>query len=239
MSAASEQQFVVNWLEANEECAVSLVGKWLLGHPQRAKTLLDRARPQTATTTGANDTSGYVGAAGDVMASLSVDEEAEKLMKHFGTVPNQQHRAKAGDLRSLDKHSLFMELLRDVISPNFDVNSLSHKILVNVMLLVNADRSSLFLADENGQVLVSRLFDVMENSTVEDAIHAESEAIKIPFGVGIAGNVAATGQAINLENAYNVRYFYEVPATVIWEYVAVYAQALWILWHAPNEYCQY
>lgn len=235
MSATSEQQFVVNWLEANEECAVSLVGKWLLGHPQRAKTLLDRVRPQTANATGANESSGYAGAAGDVMASLSVDEEAEKLMKHFGTTPDQQHRAKAGDLRSQDKHGLFMELLRDVISPNFDVNSLSHKILVNVMLLVNADRSSLFLADENGQVLVSRLFDVMENSTVEDAIHAESEAIKIPFGVGIAGNVATTGQAINLENAYNVRcllYFYEVPTTVIQGHMPVYTQTLWILCHA-------
>ena len=119
----------------------------------------------------------------DVMGSLNVDEEAEKLWKHF-KIPNQPKR-KPQELLKMDKHSLFMELLRDVVAPNFDVNTLSHKILVNVMLLVNADRSSLFLADEGQKMLVSRLFDVTIESSVEDAIHEESEAIKIPFGKGL------------------------------------------------------
>ena len=102
-----------------------------------------------------------------------------------------------------------MELLRDVVSPDFDVNSLSHKILVNVILLTNADRSSLFLVEgpEDNPVLVSRLFDVMENSTVESALHEEVDAIKMPAGVGIAGYVAQTGEALNLEDAYEVRRF--------------------------------
>lgn len=99
-----------------------------------------------------------------------------------------------------------MELLRHVVSPDFDVNSISHKILVNVLLLTNADRSSLFLAEgcSNNPILVSRLFDVTEDSTVESAIHDETEAIKIPVGVGIVGAVASTGEKINLKDAYQV-----------------------------------
>ena len=99
-----------------------------------------------------------------------------------------------------------MELLADVVSPNFDVNHLSHKILANVLVLINGDRSSLFLVEgtEEQPVLVSRLFDVMEYTSVEDAIHDENEALKIPFGVGIIGYSAQHGVTINLENAYEV-----------------------------------
>lgn len=99
-----------------------------------------------------------------------------------------------------------MELLRDVVSPDFNVNSISHKILVNVLLLTNADRSSLFLTEgcSKKPILVSRLFDVTEDSTVESAIHDETEAIKIPIGFGIVGTVASTGERINLKDAYQV-----------------------------------
>ena len=192
---AAEQLSVENWLESNENDAVNTVGRWLLRHPSCAKTLLDRAIPQKSCES-----------ISDVMGSLNVDEEAEKLWKHF-KIPNQPKR-KPQELLKMDKHSLFMELLRDVVAPNFDVNTLSHKILVNVMLLVNADRSSLFLADEGQKMLVSRLFDVTIESSVKDAMHEESEAIKIPFGKGIAGHVAATGKAINIPDAYQVCCFY-------------------------------
>ena len=84
------------------------------------------------------------------------------------------------------------------------MNVLSHKIIVNVMLLVNADRSSLFLTDEVQSMLVARLFDVTVDSAVEDAMHDDSEAIKIPIGKGIAGHVAETETPMNILDAYNV-----------------------------------
>ena len=109
-------------------------------------------------------------------------------------------------MRKLDKHYLFVELLADVVSPNFDINHLTHKILVIVLVLTNADRSSLFLVEgpKDNPILVSRLFDVMENTSVEEAVHDDSEAIKIPMGTGIAGSVAKTGDTINAKNAYQV-----------------------------------
>lgn len=186
----SEQQSVEKWLENNEEGAVNVVGKWLIRHPIRAKPLLQKINTQSSYT-------------GDKV-SLDIDEEAEKVCKHL--VSTSESKKKPGELRKMDKTALFMELLRDVVSPNFDINALSHKILVSVMLLVNADRSSLFLTDESQNILVSRLFDVTLDSTVEDAMHEDSEAIKIPIGKGIAGHVAETGKFINIPDAYKVCY---------------------------------
>lgn len=184
----SEKQSVEKWLESNEEGAINVVGKWLIRHPTRAKTLMQKINTQSSYTSD--------------KVSLNIDEEAEKVCKHL--VSTKENK-KPGDLRKMDKDTLFMELLREVVSPNFDINVLSHKILVNVMLLVNADRSSLFLADEGQNILISRLFDVTVDSTVEDAMHEDSEAIKIPFGKGIAGHVAETGKLINIPDAYRVR----------------------------------
>ena len=191
-SGADEQRYVERWLQENEESAASVVGRWLIDHPSRAKTLLQRINAQE----------GSSSVSGSGLVSLDVDREAQRVCKHLAAPkPSKLH---PGDVRKMDKNALFMELLRDVVSPNFDINILSHKILVNVMLLVNADRSSLFLADEGQNVLVSRLFDVTVNSSVKDAMHDDSEAIKIPFGRGIAGHVAESRTPINIPDAYNV-----------------------------------
>ena len=181
-----EQLFVEKWLENNEERAANVVGRWLLNHPARGKTLFQLVKSSCESPFG----------------SLDVDEEAQKVCKHLKN-PSKE-KVKPLDLSKMDKNVLFMELLRDVVSPNFDINSLSHKILVNVMLLVNADRSSLFLSEEAQSMLVSRLFDVTVDSAVEDALHDDADAIKIPFGKGIAGHVAETGKPINIPDAYSV-----------------------------------
>ncbi|XP_022096548.1 cGMP-specific 3',5'-cyclic phosphodiesterase-like isoform X3 [Acanthaster planci] len=106
-------------------------------------------------------------------------------------------------LKQLDEKDLFMELIRD-IADELDLHTLSHKILMNVSILTNGDRCSLFLARGNrdNRYLVSKLFDVTENSTVEDALHSEEDEIRIPFGQGIAGHVAQTKETVNIKNAY-------------------------------------
>lgn len=184
----NEQLFVEKWLESNEEIAANVVERWLTSHPSRAKALLHLVSTQSTCESA--------------FGSLDVDEEAQKVCKHLKNP--KKEKVKPRDLHKLDKNMLFMELLRDVVSPNFDINSLGHKILVNVMLLVNADRSSLFLSEESQSMLVSRLFDVTIDSAVEDALHDDADAIKIPFGKGIAGHVAATGKPINIPDAYSV-----------------------------------
>ena len=195
-SIDSEKRYVENWLDGHEDHARSFVERWLQAHSHQARALLEKLCNQGNTT---------------ITKPLGAAMEEGKLLNHCISTPNLHSNRKkrsASELRKMDRHQLFMELLQDVVSPDMDVNSLSHKILVNVLLLTNADRSSLFLMDGGTEgsnpILVSRLFDVMEGTTVEDAVHEEADAIKIPVGVGIAGHAAKTGETINLQNAYEV-----------------------------------
>ncbi len=110
------------------------------------------------------------------------------------------------DILGLDERELLMELIRE-ISNELDVQRLSHKILVNIGVLTNADRCSLFLAEgsKDNRILVSKLFDVTSESTLEATLRENNDRVyTVPFGVGIAGYSAQTGETINIRNAYEV-----------------------------------
>jgi dual 3',5'-cyclic-AMP and -GMP phosphodiesterase 11 len=76
----------------------------------------------------------------------------------------------------------------------------------NVSILTNADRCSLFLVQgERGsesRCLVSKLFDVCSQSTLEEM--EKKEEIRIPWGSGIVGYVAHSGEPLNIPDAYKV-----------------------------------
>lgn len=201
--AEKDENYVKKWLEANEDYAKAFVEGYLHSHPVYAKELVQRhmdQKQQILTPMYSNTL--------NVLNSLKREPSSATIrtMKHVRSAPSISSRRSAKELRKLNKQEMFMELLRDVVSPDFDINSLSHKILVNVLLLTNADRSSLFLVEgsKENPILVSRLFDVTEQSSLENVLHDESEAIKIPFGIGIVGQAALTGKAIILQDAYQV-----------------------------------
>ena len=50
--------------------------------------------------------------------------------------------------------------------------------------------------------LVSKLFDVTENSQLTDMY--EHKPIRIPYGKGIVGYVAESGEIVNIPDAYQV-----------------------------------
>lgn len=108
-------------------------------------------------------------------------------------------------LESMNEKDLFMELIRDIAN-ELDINRLSHKILVNVSILTKADRCSLFLirGKKEYRELVSKLFDVTSQSTLEESLRSEEDEIVVPLGIGIAGTVAQSGEAINIKDAYSV-----------------------------------
>lgn len=192
MSASkSEDEYIEDWLKRNEGKAEVLIENWLCSHPQPAKNLYLKYGH-------------YIGM--EAMTPLSTVHK--KSMKHYTSSPAIQARKRkpTEELRKLDRQELFVELLKDVVAPDVNVYHLSHKILVNVLLLTRADRSSLFLVEGSGddQILVSRLFDVSEGSTAQDSIHDDNDAIKMAVGVGVAGMVAHTGETINLIDAYEV-----------------------------------
>ncbi|XP_061817201.1 cGMP-specific 3',5'-cyclic phosphodiesterase isoform X1 [Nerophis lumbriciformis] len=100
-----------------------------------------------------------------------------------------------------DPCARLLELVKDV-SSHLDVTALCHKIFLHINQLIAADRYSLFLVGEdssNTKFLVSRLFDVAEGSTLEES---SSSCIRLDWNKGIVGHVAATGQPLNIKNAY-------------------------------------
>lgn len=94
---------------------------------------------------------------------------------------------------------------------SLDMKTTCEKVLNTVSLLLNADRCSLFLVieDENFEekkCLISLVFDAQSTNSSKQSFTAacdiENEKIRIPYGKGIAGYVAATGQALNIQDAY-------------------------------------
>lgn len=117
-------------------------------------------------------------------------------------------KRKKADLLKMNEMDLFMELIRDIAN-ELDVNIICHKILLNVSILTKSDRGSLFLVrgTKENKYLVSKLFDVTEDSSLEDSLHSEEQQIRVPFGRGIAGTVAETKRPINIKDAYEVSNF--------------------------------
>ncbi|XP_067846970.1 cGMP-specific 3',5'-cyclic phosphodiesterase [Heptranchias perlo] len=100
-----------------------------------------------------------------------------------------------------DQCSRLLELVKD-ISSHLDVTALCHKIFLHINEVIAADRYSLFLVHEdssNEKFLVSRLFDVAEGSTPEEA---SNNCIRLEWNKGIVGYVAATGEPLNIKDAY-------------------------------------
>ncbi|CAF95364.1 unnamed protein product, partial [Tetraodon nigroviridis] len=111
------------------------------------------------------------------------------------------HCDRAGGGFGRDPCARLLELVKEV-SSHLDVTALCHKIFLHTNELIAADRYSLFLVGEdssNQKFLLSRLFDVAEGSTVEET---SSSCIRLDWNKGIVGHVAATGQPLNIRNAY-------------------------------------
>ncbi|XP_049817305.1 dual 3',5'-cyclic-AMP and -GMP phosphodiesterase 11 isoform X2 [Aethina tumida] len=128
--------------------------------------------------------------------------------------PGRRHRRSRHELRQLDEKELIFELVKDICN-ELEVRSLCHKILQNVSMLLHADRGSLFLVQgekgggctpmptgqtPRGRCLVSKLFDVCSKSTLMEM--EKKDEIRIPWGTGIVGYVAESGEAVNIPDAY-------------------------------------
>nr|XP_015201438.1 PREDICTED: cGMP-specific 3',5'-cyclic phosphodiesterase isoform X3 [Lepisosteus oculatus] len=132
----------------------------------------------------------------DSEGSLTFVSDSEKVQ-----VPLKAQRLQAGEVQVSDQCTRLLELVKD-ISSHLDVTALCHKIFLHINALIDADRYSLFLVCEdssNEKFLVSRLFDLAEGSTLEEA---SNNCIRLEWNKGIVGYVAATGQPLNIKNAY-------------------------------------
>ncbi|KAI4887875.1 hypothetical protein NFI96_015084 [Prochilodus magdalenae] len=106
-------------------------------------------------------------------------------------------------LKESNEREFFLELVKD-ISNELDMTNLSYKILINVCIMVNADRCSLFLVEgpSHKRTLVSKFFDVHSGTTVRPSSSMNSNEVQVPWGKGIIGYVAEHGETVNIPNAY-------------------------------------
>lgn len=92
-----------------------------------------------------------------------------------------------------------MKALRDVglaLGSTLDLDQLLELILGKIAELLEADRATLYLLDEQRGRLLSRII-----------IGAEARSIELPLGSGIAGQVAKHGHTIRIKDAYKDRRF--------------------------------
>ncbi|XP_050298984.1 dual 3',5'-cyclic-AMP and -GMP phosphodiesterase 11 isoform X4 [Anthonomus grandis grandis] len=146
----------------------------------------------------------------------STTEDPSGSLITSSPTPSRRHRRSRHELRHLDEKELIFELVKDICN-ELDIRSLCHKILQNVSMLLHADRGSLFLVQgerggctrqQNGEhsnisrsrCLVSKLFDVCSRSTLMEM--EKKDEIRIPWGTGIVGYVAESGEPVNIPDAY-------------------------------------
>ncbi|XP_062584403.1 dual 3',5'-cyclic-AMP and -GMP phosphodiesterase 11A-like isoform X3 [Saccostrea cucullata] len=116
------------------------------------------------------------------------------------------------DLRTKNEREFFLEIVKD-ISNDLDLRSLSQKIVANISVLVDGDAGSVFVVEGRGTgkpSLVSKLFDLHSGTHILPTSMGDG-SITVPWGKGIIGHVAETGDTISLmEASQDPRYNDEV-----------------------------
>lgn len=139
----------------------------------------------------------------DAEGSLTFVSDTERVQMPLKT-QRVEPSAGGGPGGGGDRCGQLLELVREV-SSHLDITTLCHKIFLHINGLIAADRYSLFLVCEdssNEKFLLSRLFDVAEGCTLEEACNS---GIRLDWNKGIVGHVAATGEPLNIKSAYEVR----------------------------------
>lgn len=93
------------------------------------------------------------------------------------------------------------------------MDTLVIKIMNFAQRLVDADRASLFLVDSKSKELYATIFDVgvddedgehnADSGGEDNGARPPSREIRFPIGTGIAGQVALTGEILNIQDAYS------------------------------------
>lgn len=99
--------------------------------------------------------------------------------------------------QSKDKDPLLALLrLGRSISAQTDIDRLIEVIAQETKVALNADRCTVFLYDKENDELWSKV-----------ALGMNSKEIRFPANQGLAGHVIATGETLNIQNAYECEYF--------------------------------
>ncbi|KAB0792388.1 hypothetical protein PPYR_14347 [Photinus pyralis] len=107
-------------------------------------------------------------------------------------------------------NDFLLTVVKSIFQDMVSMDVLVIKIMNFAQRLVDADRASLFLVDAKNQELYATIFDVGVENTDETTVYEgeefkkmhTSKEIRFPLGTGIAGEVAMSGEILNITDAY-------------------------------------
>lgn len=136
-----------------------------------------------------------------VLAIYSSDEAPKELL-NWWRMYAEMCGVKVPDLiaaqeqqKQITQLSLLFEATR-LLNSTLDLSELLELILKIASQEVDADRGSVFLVDAPNKQLWSIVASGLDH-----------QEIRVPFGVGVAGRVAESGETINTQDAYSLPYF--------------------------------
>ncbi|MGZ4787433.1 MAG: SpoIIE family protein phosphatase [Terriglobales bacterium] len=117
------------------------------------------------------------------------------LCAHIGGATLHQLLADRESKKTITQLSLLFEATR-LLNSTLDLAELLELILKIARTEVKADRGTVFLVDSKNKQVWSIVAQGLDH-----------QEIRVPFGHGVAGRVAVTGEIINVEDAYTLDYF--------------------------------
>ncbi|XP_050513752.1 probable 3',5'-cyclic phosphodiesterase pde-5 isoform X1 [Diabrotica virgifera virgifera] len=108
-------------------------------------------------------------------------------------------------------NEFLLAVVKSIFQDMVSIDSLVIKIMNFAHRLVDADRASLFLVDSKRKELYATIFDVGIGDEPDhdpltlgedDMPVKPTKEIRFPLGTGIAGQVALTGEVLNIKDAY-------------------------------------
>lgn len=115
-------------------------------------------------------------------------ESAEKLKARVDEL--------TADLARAERKTKALQEVGLALGSTLDLDQLLELILKKITDLLDADRATLYLLDEQRKRLLSRIM-----------IGDEARAIELPVGEGIAGHVAKVGRTVRVKDAYRDKRF--------------------------------
>jgi signal transduction histidine kinase/putative methionine-R-sulfoxide reductase with GAF domain len=120
--------------------------------------------------------------------AAKAEKSAEKLKARVGELE--------ADLARAERKTKALQEVGLALGSTLDLDQLLELILKKITDLLDADRATLYLLDEQRKRLLSRIM-----------IGDEARAIELPVGEGIAGHVAKVGRTVRVKDAYKDKRF--------------------------------
>jgi putative methionine-R-sulfoxide reductase with GAF domain len=118
-----------------------------------------------------------------------------ELCSQIGATTLQRLLAEEHYQNTISQLSLLFEATR-LLKSRLDLAELLELILRIARSEAQADRGTVFLVDSKSKQVWSIVAQGLDH-----------QEIRVPFGFGVAGRVAVTGEVINVEDAYELHYF--------------------------------